>query len=121
MDSPNFAQSLDNDDGRIGHMFVVGGFAESAILQESLRSEFGYKMNVIIPQVRTRFLWKLAEISIETNFLKMDIIVNLLGMFEKQISHDFYYQKLVSMVKLIYSEKAIKFFEISTVDLTVTT
>ena len=32
-------------------MFVVGGFAESAILQESLRSEFGYKMNVIIPQV----------------------------------------------------------------------
>ena len=33
-------------------MFVVGGFAESAILQESLGSEFGYKMNVIIPQVR---------------------------------------------------------------------
>ena len=54
MDSPNFAQSLDNDDSRIGHMFVVGGFAESAILQESLRSEFGYKMNVIIPQVCTR-------------------------------------------------------------------
>ena len=53
LDSPNFAQSLDNDDSRIGHMFVVGGFAESAILQESLRSEFGYKMNVIIPQVRT--------------------------------------------------------------------
>ena len=51
MESPNFAQSLDNDERRIGHMFVVGGFAESAILQESLRSEFGYKMNVIIPQV----------------------------------------------------------------------
>ena len=45
---------MDNDDSRIGHMFVVGGFAESAILQESLRSEFGYKMNVIIPQVGKR-------------------------------------------------------------------
>ena len=38
-------------------MFVVGGFAESAILQESLRSEFGYKMNVIIPQVGTRIFF----------------------------------------------------------------
>ena len=51
LDSPNFAQTLDGDDRKIGHMFVVGGFAESAILQETIRSEFGYKMNVIIPQV----------------------------------------------------------------------
>ena len=83
MDSPNFAQSLDNDDSRIGHMFVVGGFAESAILQESLRSEFGYKMNVIIPQVRT-----ISKNFHRIQILKMELIVKLLGMLEKQFSHD---------------------------------
>ena len=45
-------------------MFVVGGFAESAILQESLRSEFGYKMNVIIPQVGKR----ICSMKISRNF-----------------------------------------------------
>ena len=83
MDSPNFAQSLDNDDSRIGHMFVVGGFAESAILQESLRSEFGYKMNVIIPQVRT-----ISKNFHRIQILKMELIVKLLEMLEKQFSHD---------------------------------
>ena len=34
----------------IGHLFLVGGFAESAIVQEAVRSEFGQKMKVIIPQ-----------------------------------------------------------------------
>ena len=68
-------------------MFVVGGFAESAILQESLRSEFGYKMNVIIPQVGTRiFSMKISRNFNRNQFLKMDLIVNLLGMLEKQIS-----------------------------------
>ena len=51
LDSPNFAQSLDSTDNRIGHLFLVGGFAESAIVQEAIRSEFGHSMNVIIPQV----------------------------------------------------------------------
>lgn len=73
-------------------MFVVGGFAESAILQESLRSEFGYKMNVIIPQVGTRiFSMKISRNFNRNQFLKMDLIVNLLGMLEKQISHDVHY------------------------------
>ena len=71
----------------------MGGFAESAILQESLRSEFGYKMNVIIPQVRTRIWAEFVSIKISRNFdrnqfFKIDLIVNLLGMLEKQISHD---------------------------------
>ena len=39
----------------IGHLFLVGGFAESAIVQEAIRSEFGPKMKVIIPQVLNRF------------------------------------------------------------------
>ena len=73
-------------------MFVVGGFAESAILQESLRSEFGHKMNVIIPQVSTRiFSMKISRNFNRNQFLKMDLIVNLLGMLEKQISHDVHY------------------------------
>ena len=36
----------------IGHLFLVGGFAESAIVQEAIRSEFGNRMKVIIPQVK---------------------------------------------------------------------
>ena len=52
LDSPNFARSLDTSDGgQIGHLFLVGGFAESAIVQEAIRAEFGQAMNVIIPQV----------------------------------------------------------------------
>ena len=52
LESPNFTRSLeDPDGGHVGHLFLVGGFAESAIVQEAIRSEFGHKMNVIIPQV----------------------------------------------------------------------
>ena len=55
LESPKFSKSVDDHDGgQIGHLFLVGGFAESAIVQEAIRSEFGYKMNVIIPQVRFR-------------------------------------------------------------------
>ena len=50
LDSPNFARI--SDEGHyIGHLFLVGGFAESAIVQEAIRAEFGQAMNVIIPQV----------------------------------------------------------------------
>lgn len=54
LDSPNFTQNTDDNspsDMRIGHLFLVGGFAESAIVQEAIRAEFGHLMNVIIPQV----------------------------------------------------------------------
>ena len=36
----------------IKHLFLVGGFAESSILQESIRKEFGRVMKVVIPQVK---------------------------------------------------------------------
>ena len=35
----------------IKHLFLVGGFAESSILQEAIRKEFGRAMKVVIPQV----------------------------------------------------------------------
>jgi activator of 2-hydroxyglutaryl-CoA dehydratase len=34
----------------LGHLFLVGGFAESAIVQEAVRQEFGSRIDVIIPQ-----------------------------------------------------------------------
>ena len=37
----------------IKHLFLVGGFAESSILQEAIRKEFGRIMKVVIPQVKT--------------------------------------------------------------------
>lgn len=45
---------LDNsemsEDG-ISHLFLVGGFAESPIVQEAVRQEFRGRLRVIIPQV----------------------------------------------------------------------
>ena len=38
----------------IGHLFLVGGFAESPLVQEEVRSEFKDKVEVIIPQVRSK-------------------------------------------------------------------
>jgi len=38
------------DQVNIGHLFLVGGFAESAIVQEAIRTEFRNRMRVIIPQ-----------------------------------------------------------------------
>jgi len=32
------------------YMFLVGGFAESPILQREIRQEFGVKLKVLIPQ-----------------------------------------------------------------------
>ena len=43
--------SADSSGLSIGHLFLVGGFAESAIVQEVVRAEFASKLNVIIPQV----------------------------------------------------------------------
>ena len=37
----------------IKHLFLVGGFAESSILQEAIRKEFGRIMKVVIPQVKS--------------------------------------------------------------------
>ena len=34
----------------VKYMFVVGGFAESLILQASLRREFGHILRILIPQ-----------------------------------------------------------------------
>ncbi len=40
---------------RVEHVFLVGGFAESPIVQEALRQEFkARKLRVIIPQVRKK-------------------------------------------------------------------
>jgi len=44
----------DGSEPPIGHLFLVGGFAESPIVQEAIRKEFGRPesgMKVIIPQV----------------------------------------------------------------------
>ena len=41
----------DHESIAIKHLFLVGGFAESPILQEAIRKEFGRIMKVIIPQV----------------------------------------------------------------------
>ena len=37
--------------GGVGHLFLVGGFAESPMVQEAVREEFGSRVRVIIPQV----------------------------------------------------------------------
>lgn len=42
---------LDNcESGGISYLFLVGGFAESAILQKNIRDAFSDKLKVIIPQ-----------------------------------------------------------------------
>ena len=38
------------DIGRISHLFLVGGFAESSLLQEEIRSAFSESLMVVIPQ-----------------------------------------------------------------------
>ena len=38
------------DIGRISHLFLVGGFAESSLLQEEIRSAFSDSLMVVIPQ-----------------------------------------------------------------------
>ena len=74
LESPNFTRSLeDPDGGHVGHLFLVGGFAESAIVQEAIRSEFGHKMNVIIPQVSRERLRDFNQ--------KMSLLVYLLCAF----------------------------------------
>ena len=45
-----------NNSLSLKHLFLVGGFAESPILQESIRKEFGRMMHVVIPQVIHRNL-----------------------------------------------------------------
>ena len=47
---------LGNDGLSLKHLFLVGGFAESPILQEAIRKEFGRIMHVVIPQVIYRNL-----------------------------------------------------------------
>ncbi|GIY53476.1 heat shock 70 kDa protein 12A [Caerostris darwini] len=45
------AHVLDNcETGTISYLFLVGGFAESAILQKSIRDAFSDRLKVIIPQ-----------------------------------------------------------------------
>ncbi|GFT32301.1 heat shock 70 kDa protein 12A [Nephila pilipes] len=38
------------ESGTISYLFLVGGFAESAILQKSIRDAFSDRLKVIIPQ-----------------------------------------------------------------------
>ena len=47
---------MGNNSLSLKHLFLVGGFAESPILQESIRKEFGRMMHVVIPQVIYRNL-----------------------------------------------------------------
>ena len=47
---------IGNNGLSLKHLFLVGGFAESPILQEAIRKEFGRIMNVVIPQVVYRNL-----------------------------------------------------------------
>ena len=43
--------------GGIGHLFLVGGFAESPMVQDAVREEFGERVRVIIPQVINYFVY----------------------------------------------------------------
>jgi hypothetical protein len=45
----NFRETI--EELGIGHMFLVGGFSESPILQDAIREEFKDVIKVIIPQV----------------------------------------------------------------------
>ena len=45
---------IDHNGLSLKHLFLVGGFAESPILQEAIRKEFGRIMHVVIPQVTNR-------------------------------------------------------------------
>ena len=45
---------IGNNSLSLKHLFLVGGFAESPILQEAIRKEFGRIMHVVIPQVIER-------------------------------------------------------------------
>ena len=47
---------IGNNSLSLKHLFLVGGFAESPILQEAIRKEFGRIMHVVIPQVKYRNL-----------------------------------------------------------------
>ena len=47
---------IGNNGLSLKHLFLVGGFAESPILQEAIRKEFGRIMHVVIPQVKYRNL-----------------------------------------------------------------
>lgn len=44
------SQVLDHLEMPIAYLFLVGGFAESAILQKSIRDAFSDRLKVIIPQ-----------------------------------------------------------------------
>ena len=47
----HIANVLENcESGGISYLFLVGGFAESAILQKNIRDAFSDKLKVIIPQ-----------------------------------------------------------------------
>ena len=50
--------------GGIGHLFLVGGFAESPMVQDAVREEFGARVKVIIPQVKN--VLKYLVLNIET-------------------------------------------------------
>ena len=45
--------------GGIGHLFLVGGFAESPMVQDAVREEFGARVKVIIPQVKNVLVWNI--------------------------------------------------------------
>jgi hypothetical protein len=38
----------------IDYLFLVGGFAESPLLQQAVRTHFGEHVTVIIPQVQSK-------------------------------------------------------------------
>ena len=44
----------------IGHLFLVGGFSESPILQDAIREEFKDVVKVIIPQVTAQVFQRVS-------------------------------------------------------------
>jgi hypothetical protein len=74
-------------------MFLVGGFAESPLLQEEIRNQFNTSLKVVIPQARIHFInvnntFTLMVIWIKRNYLfsylKKDL-QDFFGVSNKQI------------------------------------
>lgn len=58
----------------IKYMFLVGGFAESPILQHEMRSEFGNIMKILIPQEVSLAILKGTQINITSKIFVKQFI-----------------------------------------------
>ena len=64
---------IGNNSLSLKHLFLVGGFAESPILQEAIRKEFGRIMHVVIPQVKYRNLTFFSKSSYNFHWLQFSV------------------------------------------------